>query len=201
MILNSDYLLLSKFIIFNSLCWFIVFYIHQLGWLTKLVFSDITFISQGIAFLFLLGWVVSLFWAYIISKEFKEVKKGNITFLIKKFYSHDVDFSEARNQESLKLFLSTRIAWIRTIAWMLVMIGLIGTGVGFTHLLLNLNFADLLNPSTIAAASTVLNHGLGTALYANIVGASTNLWLLYNYYMIENAVANMYGYFLSYVKK
>lgn len=77
---------------------------------------------------------------------------------------------------------------LRTLRWIasaLVMLGLIGTVVGFIEALLGVNATTAGDPAAIAPMVAALVSGMGTALYTTLIGATLNLWLLLNVRIIE----------------
>ena len=74
---------------------------------------------------------------------------------------------------------------VRWIASALVMLGLIGTVVGFIQALLGVDPTTVADTAQIGKMVASLINGMGTALWTTFIGAVFNLWLLFNVRIIE----------------
>lgn len=73
---------------------------------------------------------------------------------------------------------------VRWIGGVLVMMGLIGTVVGFVMALSGVNPAQVHNVGSISPMVATLLHGMSTALYTTLVGSVGYLWLSLNAYLL-----------------
>lgn len=185
-----NFLLFFKWILFNSIILYLVSYFYLKGWITVLLVSDISFITPLIFFLIGAGVVLSGFWAFTISKELLNLKKGKD--IIKQILPGNIA-KDKRVNESLKLVVSSRLSSIRYIAWSLVVLGLIGTVLGFIIVLLGIDPAVVGNVELVGELIANMTTGLGVALYTTLAGTVGNLWLLVNYNMLQTATIQLYS--------
>jgi biopolymer transport protein ExbB/TolQ len=92
---------------------------------------------------------------------------------------------------SLRLKLATRISSIRHIANSLVILGLIGTVIGFIVSLSGVDPESAAEVSAIAPMVTSLIAGMSIALYTTLVGAILNVWLMLNYRLLEGGTVTL----------
>ena len=90
------------------------------------------------------------------------------------------------------LVICLRAAWrqesaspVRFIANSLVVLGLIGTVVGFIRALDGVNPSAAGDAAQTTAMVSALVAGMGVALYTTLVGSVLGLWLLMNHWLIE----------------
>ena len=92
---------------------------------------------------------------------------------------------------NLRLKLSHRIGIVRHFANSLVILGLIGTVIGF---IIALSGVDPENASDINAVTPMISTlvaGMSTALYTTLVGAVLNIWLMTNYHMLTTGTVKL----------
>jgi biopolymer transport protein ExbB/TolQ len=92
---------------------------------------------------------------------------------------------------ALELRLFSRIAFIRHLANVLVLLGLVGTVVGFIVALANVNAQTAGDVNAIGGIVGSLIEGMGIALYTTLVGSVLNLWLAANYQLLATGTANL----------
>ncbi|TQV80973.1 MotA/TolQ/ExbB proton channel family protein [Denitrobaculum tricleocarpae] len=80
--------------------------------------------------------------------------------------------------------LTHRIAVVRNVANALVLLGLIGTVVGFIIALSGVDPEQASDVSAITPMVSTLIEGMSTALYTTLVGAILNVWLMVNYQLL-----------------
>ena len=196
---RMDYLLLCKWVIINFLGAFFLWYAWKQGWIAIILATDISFITPVIGLLTLFGVGLTGWWAAKISKELSLVKKGNINEVLNQFYPSPEKFSfdDAKNLESLKLLLTNRLSSMRHLAWALVVLGLIGTILGFVIVLLGIDISLVADISKLPMVMVEITTGLGIALYTTLAGALGNLWVLINYNMLTTATVQLYSYIIT----
>ncbi len=99
--------------------------------------------------------------------------------------------SRANLTGALRMKLSHRIAVVRNIANSLVILGLIGTVLGF---IIALSGVDPENASDVSAISPMvakLIEGMSTALYTTLVGAVLNVWLMANHQLLAGGTVKL----------
>ena len=92
---------------------------------------------------------------------------------------------------TLKLRLAARIAPIRHIANSLVLLGLIGTVIGFIIALSAVDPATAGDVNAIGPMVSTLIGGMSVALYTTLVGAILNVWLMLNYRLLEGGTVRL----------
>ena len=101
--------------------------------------------------------------------------------------------SRAIHASVLRLKLTQRIAGVRQVAGSLVLLGLIGTVVGF---IIALSGVDPDKASDFEAAAPMIStliQGMSTALYTTLVGAALNLWLMIDYHLLVGGTVKLIG--------
>lgn len=92
---------------------------------------------------------------------------------------------------SLRLNLSNNISVVKHIANSLVLLGLIGTVVGFIIALSGVDPEKASDFDSISPMVSQLIQGMSTALYTTLVGAILNLWLMVNYRMLATGTVRL----------
>ncbi len=85
---------------------------------------------------------------------------------------------------AMRLTQSHRIGVVRNVANSLVLLGLIGTVIGFIIALSGIDPQKASEFGSISPMVSTLIQGMSTALYTTLVGAVLNLWLMTNYHML-----------------
>jgi len=105
---------------------------------------------------------------------------------------HGADgYARAITGSVLRLRLSARIAPIRHIANSLVLLGLIGTVIGFIMALSGVDPATAGDVNAIGPMVSGLIGGMSVALYTTLVGAILNVWLMVNYRLLESGTVRL----------
>jgi hypothetical protein len=90
-----------------------------------------------------------------------------------------------------RLRLSHRIAIVRNIANTLVLLGLIGTVLGFIIALSGVDPQRAADIDAIAPMVATLISGMSTALYTTLVGAVLNVWLMANHQLLAGGTVKL----------
>ena len=99
--------------------------------------------------------------------------------------------SRSITAELLKLKLSNRIGVVRHIANSLVLLGLIGTVIGFIIALSGVDVELAANVDSVGPMISTLIGGMSVALYTTLVGAIFNIWLMVNYRLLLSGTVNL----------
>ncbi|UCH76262.1 MAG: MotA/TolQ/ExbB proton channel family protein [Rhodospirillales bacterium] len=91
----------------------------------------------------------------------------------------------------LKLVLSNRISVVYHMSNSLVLLGLVGTVVGFIIALSGVDPEAAGDVDSIAPMVAELIHGMSVALYTTLVGAVLHLWLKINYLMLSGGTVRL----------
>ena len=99
--------------------------------------------------------------------------------------------SRALIASSQRLKLTQRISLVRQIANSLVLLGLIGTVIGFVIALSGVDPEEAANVKAIAPMVSTMIEGMSTALYTTLVGSVLNLWMLANYQLLATGTVKL----------
>lgn len=92
---------------------------------------------------------------------------------------------------ALRLKLAHRIAPVRHMAGALVLVGLIGTVIGFIIALSAVDRNAASDPSQIGPMVATLLRGMSMALFKTLLGSALNVWLTLDYRLLEGAAAQV----------
>ena len=92
---------------------------------------------------------------------------------------------------ALQMRLGDWIAPVRHIANSLVLLGLIGTVIGFIISLSGVNPDAVADVKAISPMVSKLLAGMSVALYTTLAGAALNLWLMVNHRLLSGATARL----------
>lgn len=92
---------------------------------------------------------------------------------------------------ALKIDLVREIAPVRHLASALVLLGLVGTVLGFVMALSGVDAGAASDVSRIGPMVAQLIAGLGVALYTTLAGALLNIWAMLNFRLLEEAAARL----------
>ena len=99
--------------------------------------------------------------------------------------------SRAMLASAMKLKLVARIAPVRHVANSLVFLGLIGTVIGFIIALSGVDPSAASDVDAIGPMVSTLISGMSVALYTTLVGAILNIWLMFNYRLLEGGTVRL----------
>lgn len=166
------------------------------GLVGQVLAADTTYITHLIVVVFVVGLVTCVRRIVHVSRELNDVKSGVLhpqgragRFLASALGA-DAQ-ARASLAGSLRLKLSSRIAGIRQYANNLVLLGLIGTVVGFIMALSGVDPEAAGDAAAIAPMVSSLIQGMGVALYTTLVGAVLNIWLMLNCRLLETATVSL----------
>lgn len=192
------YLLLLRFAIVNIAGFALVIAAHFQGWVEMALLSDTTRLTVIIAGVFVVGWVICAAKIWRTSRELNLAKEFDPfrprPSLALRYLSQvrgRPGDSRALSASALRLKLSSRIGVVRFLANMLVLLGLVGTVVGFIMALGGVNPETSGDVSSITPMIATLIAGMSTALYTTLVGSVLNIWLMANYQILATGTVNL----------
>lgn len=193
---HFQYLLLARFALLNLTGAALAIAAYFQGWVDLIRGADTTYQSMLIVAVFLggLGLCAARIWR--VSRELNEVsaktpqpgsKVAQYLALIAK------SGLEGRTiaAEALRLKLVSRIAVIRHIANTLVILGLLGTVVGFIISLGGVKPEVATNASAVTPMIATLVQGMSVALSNTLIGGILNVWLNANYFILASGTAQL----------
>jgi biopolymer transport protein ExbB/TolQ len=133
------------------------------------------------------GFLISAKHALSISREIDDLSSGVPT-------AHEQMQS---SQGAFRLRMAQRIAPVRHIANTLVLLGLIGTVLGFIIALSGVDPDTVSDVNSIAPMVSVLIQGMSTALYTTLIGSILNVWLMANYQILTGGTVQLISQWLD----
>lgn len=191
-----QYLLLARFALVNLVGFAILAAIYFQGWIGVIDAADPTHQSALIAAVFLAGLAVCAARIWRLSRELNEAaapvpaprsRAGQYLALIRGRASD----SRSMLAGMLRAKLMARTSAVRNIAGTLVVLGLIGTVIGFIMSLSGVKPEVASDAKAIAPMVTNLITGMSVALYTTLVGAVLNIWLMVNYHVLTGGTMNL----------
>ncbi len=192
------YLLAFRFALFNLAAFALLGAAHLQGWLTIVLEADTTGLSVAIAAVFLGGFMICTRKIWRISVELNTVRNfvprpGSWAARYLAEVAGREAGSRAITASALRVRLANRIAVVRHIANSLVLLGLIGTVIGFVIALSGVDAETVGDVRNITPMVTDLLSGMSVALYTTRVGAVLNLWLTVNYHILTGGTVKLLG--------
>lgn len=159
-----------------------------IGWTERLLAGDSTGTSHLILAVFAAGLGLAGREALRIARLREELRRdppaGEAGRLLDRVAGLS-DGGRARLEGAFKLELASRIGHVRTIAGSLVLLGLIGTVLGFMLALAAVEPSTAADVERIGAMVAGLVQGMGVALHTTLLGAVLNVWLMFDYRLLE----------------
>ena len=166
------------------------------GWLDIVVAADQTGLTFVIFGVFVVGLAVCGFKVWRTGQETAAARSAhpaNGSWAALYLDTIDGRDSGARAivASTLRLRLSDWIAVIRHFANALVLLGLIGTVIGFVIALSGVDPDRVSDVKSISPMVSELLAGMAVALYTTLAGATLNLWLLVNHRLLAGATTRL----------
>lgn len=191
------WLLLLRFALVNLAALALVGAAWAGGWLDSVLTADATGLCALIAAVFLVGLGRASERVWLLSRELNDLAHGRSGAASKvgehlARLAHADATTRATLAATLRLKLAQRIGGVKHIAASLVLLGLIGTVVGFVIALSGVDPSNAADPASIGPMVATLIAGMSTALYTTLVGAVLNIWLMLNYRILEGGAVHLY---------
>lgn len=190
------HLLVLRFAVFNLSALALLGAVYIQGWVNVVIEADVTGLSLAIFGVFLGGLGVCAGKIWKISRELDCVRNTEscsaswaATYL--KEVGGRGSGSRGITADALRVKLANRIAVVRQVAASLVLLGLIGTVLGFVIALSGVNPETAGDVRAIAPMVTALISGMSVALYTTLVGAVLHLWLMVNYRFLAGGAVKL----------
>lgn len=193
---GQRFLLLLRFLLLNLVGAALLVAAALQGWLDALVRSDTTHLCALIAAVFVVGVAQCGNRIAQTSHELNGIKVGGrrdgsrVAALAHELGAHDGQ-GRAALVAALRLKLANRIVGIRHTANALVLLGLIGTVIGFIQALSGVDAAAATDVAAIGPMVSTLVAGMSVALYTTLVGSVLNIWLMLNYRLLESGTVKL----------
>jgi hypothetical protein len=190
------YLLLMRFAVLNLVALALLGAAWLKGWVGFVMQADTTQLVLIIALVFAYGLVSCAHKVLLTTVEINQVRDprrypgSRVASYLESIRGRD-GHARALCASALKLKLASRIASIRHLANSLVLLGLIGTVIGFIIALSGVDAEAAADVSSIGPMVTVLISGMSVALHTTLVGAVLNIWLMINYRLLEGGTVTL----------
>jgi biopolymer transport protein ExbB/TolQ len=191
-----QFLLLLRFALINLIGFGLLALAQVHGWVALTLSADHTRLVAVIFLVFLAGLVHC---AYRIVQTSRELNRARpFDPLVSSLAAEFLAKTRGRNGESRSILISTlrlkltqRISIVRYIANSLVLLGLIGTVIGFIIALSGVDPDKAGDFNAVAPMVSTLIDGMSTALYTTLVGAVLNVWLMVNYHLLAGGTVKL----------
>ncbi len=192
------WLLLLRFVLLNLVAVALVAVAAAQGWLDEMWATDQLNLCKLIVFVFLLGLANAGWRAVTLSRELNAVREGQpragtkAAWFLSACAGKDATI-RASLAALLRLKLAQRLALPRYLASLLVILGLIGTVVGFILALSEIDPARVGEASAIGPMVSQLLEGMAVALYTTLLGSVLNVWLGLNCRILESGTLHLFA--------
>lgn len=190
------YVLLMRFALLNLFGFGLLAAAHVQGLVSKALTADQTYLCVVICLVFLAGLVLCARKVMQTSRELNSVRcyAGEPDSPAAKYLAPmrgmDAD-SRSNLAGALRMKIAHRTAVVRHIANSLVLLGLIGTVLGFIIALSGVDPEQAGDVSAITPMVSTLIQGMSTALYTTLVGAVLNVWLMANHQVLAGGTVKL----------
>ena len=193
---NYAYLLVLRFALVNLVAFALLGAAWMHGLVGLVVRGDGSYLSVAMFAMFLVGLGICGWRVVQTSRELNEVRQPDPTrpsraqAYLEAIRGRGGD-SRSLLASALRLKLTARLGAVRQIANALVLIGLIGTVVGFIVVLSGVDPAQASDVSAVGPMISNLVAGMGIALYTTLVGAVLNIWLSANCHILSSGLVKL----------
>jgi MotA/TolQ/ExbB proton channel family len=193
---SFTYLLTLRFAVVNLVGVAFLGAAYLQGWIAMVMAGDPTFQCVGIFLVFTTGLVICTNRIWRLSWELNQARA--VVPALNSRAGEYLGLITGRGGESrtiagsmLHAKMADRLGTVRQIASSLVMLGLLGTVIGFIMSLSGVrpDVASDVKAVTPMIASMIT--GMSVALYTTLVGAVLNLWLMANYRLLESGTVRL----------
>ena len=190
------YLLLLRFTLLNVFGFGLLGAAYAQGLVSDALAADRTYLSLVIFLVFMVGLGLCAFKVWQTSDELNSVRDfesgadSAAARYMAPMVGGDAD-SRANLVGALRMKIAHRTAVVRHIANSLVLLGLIGTVVGFIIALGGVDPQHASDVKAIAPMVSTLIQGMSTALYTTLVGSVLNVWLMANHQILAGGTVKL----------
>ena len=194
--MQYKYLLILRYSLINLVGLVFLFVLITQGYVSKAIKADITNMVIVILALFSVGFILAAYRTFSLSRELNHsyLKVLPPNSIVKDFLqnSKKLDASSRNNlAASLRIKLSSKINYIKFMANTLVILGLIGTVIGFIIALSGVDGSVSSNPEEVSKMVSTLIQGMSVALYTTLVGSICSVWLNICYQIMPTGANNL----------
>ncbi len=193
---TTRHLPMLQLVLVNLTAFALVAAAYHRGWLALVIEADSTGICIAIFGAFTLGLIICAAKVGTISRELNDLHGDDpgqglwASRYLKEIAGRSAG-SRAITASALRMRIGENIVVVRYIANSLVLLGLIGTVLGFIIALTAVDPGSASDVRAIEPMVTRLLQGMSVALYTTLVGAVLNLWLTINYRLLASGSAKL----------
>ena len=193
---DRQFVLLFRFTLINLLGFALLGASYFQGLIDLVIEADGTRICALIFIVFLYGFGLCSIRVWETSRDLDQVRSSD-TLASSKF----IDYLKLLRDRSagsrgvlataLRMRITQRVAVVRHIAGSLVLLGLVGTVLGFIIALSGVDPEQASNIEAVSPMVATLISGMSTALYTTLVGSILNIWLMINYHLLSGGAVRL----------
>ena len=192
----SSHQLVLRYAIFNIAGLALLGAAHGQGWVSAILQGDSTHLSAAIFLTFLVGLALSVVKVWRIGAEldglvYRAPREGSLAAEYIAAITDQDSGSRAISASVLRERIAAQISTVRQFANSLVLLGLIGTVLGFIIALSGVDPETVGDVNMIAPMVGELIRGMSIALYTTLVGAVLSLWLTVNYHILAGGALKL----------
>lgn len=192
-----EYLLFFRFVILNGCLGALATAVAIQGWLNDMFRTDDQHLVKLIVAVFLLGFAMCAQRIFRLSQELNAARevhpcKGTRAHEYLRHIAGGDGQTRSTISGLLKMKLASRLEGIRYIANLLVLLGLIGTVIGFIIALGGIDPSRVGNAEAIAPMVANLLQGMAVALYTTLAGSLLNIWLMLNFRLLTAGTTRLF---------
>ncbi len=191
-------LLLLRFILLNLFAFSLLGVAWSQGYIAKVVEADKSYLSVVIFAVFLVGLAIAARKIWQTNREIdaihspQGIRSALVSHLVSSMQGSNAD-TRANLSSSMRMRIAHRISVVRHLANTLVLLGLIGTVLGFIIALSGVNPETVSDINAVAPMVSTLINGMSTALYTTLIGSILNVWLMANYQILTGGTVQLIG--------
>jgi len=189
-------LLLLRYTLLNVLAFSLLAVAYSQGYVAKIIEADQTYLSVVIFIVFLVGLGLCTHKIWQTNSEIdalnsdEGVNSPTVAHLVSAISSEKAE-TRSNLSGSMRLRVAHRISVVRHLGNTLVLLGLIGTVLGFIIALSGVDPEKAADVNSIAPMVSTLIQGMSTALYTTLIGSILNVWLMANYQLLTGGTVQL----------
>jgi hypothetical protein len=194
--LPHAFLLLLRFALVNVVALALLAAAWAQGWIGLVAEADPTHQCAAIAGVFLVGLALCTAKTWRVSRELNELQAeapapwSRTARYLERVRGRDAS-SRAIAAGALRAKLMVRIGAVRHIASTLVVLGLLGTVVGFIMALSGVRPDIAADARAVSSMVSTLIAGMSVALYTTLVGSLLNIWLMVCFHILASGTVRL----------
>jgi len=189
-------LLLLRYTLLNVLAFSLLVVSYTQGYVQRVIEADQTYLSVVIFIVFLVGLGICTQKVWQTNSEIDALNSSaginspKVAHLVSAITSDKAE-TRANLSGSMRMRVAHRISVVRHLGNTLVLLGLIGTVLGFIIALSGVDPEKASDVNSIAPMVSTLIQGMSTALYTTLIGSILNVWLMANYQLLTGGTVHL----------